>query len=225
MTAAMEPRFVITGCRRSGTVYSSTLLSRLGVACGHETIFYPSALLERSSLAWPATWLGDASWFAAPYLENLPAETLVLHQVRDPLAVIRSLQRTRFFDQPSSYRRFAELHEPDIASGSSLERAMRYWTAWNRLTERAAQVEHLRYRRYRLEDLELGFLEQLLADIGRPVPEDLASIYASVPLDTNSEGSKEHDHEIRWATLPQGPVLDELIELGEHYGYQLPVSH
>ena len=220
MSAAMEPRFVITGCRRSGTVYSSTLLSKLGVPCGHETIFFPSALLDRTSLDWPTTWLGDASWLAAPYLKNLPPSTLVLHQVRDPLAVIRSLMRTKFFEQPSAYRRFAELHEPGLENGTALERAMHYWTAWNLLTERASEVEHLRYRRYRLEDLDQTFLVELLDEIGRPVPDDLDAVFASVPSDTNSEGSKEHDAEIRWDTLPTGPVADELIELAERYGYR-----
>ena len=47
-------------------------------------------------------WEGDSSWLAVPFLGQLPPGTVVIHVVREPSAVIRSLVATRFFTESTS---------------------------------------------------------------------------------------------------------------------------
>jgi hypothetical protein len=41
--------------------------------------------------------VGEASWYAAAYLDDLPKDVVVIHQVRQPLAVASSWYRIRLF--------------------------------------------------------------------------------------------------------------------------------
>lgn len=84
--------FVVTGTARSGTAYAAMLLSGLGLRIGHEDVFGPRT---RSFDGWQGQ-DGDSSWLAAPFLDQLP-DALVLHQLRHPLKVVRSLVGVRFF--------------------------------------------------------------------------------------------------------------------------------
>jgi hypothetical protein len=85
--------FVVTGCARSGTGYTATLLSTLGVPCTHEALFSPYTQ-HFDGFPEPG---GDSSWLAVPFLGELPPGTVVLHQVRRPDAVVSSLLGIRFF--------------------------------------------------------------------------------------------------------------------------------
>ena len=212
------PRFVITGCGRSGTGYVSTLLNRIGIPCGHEALFRPSKLLGQAQLDWPVEIPGDASWLAAPFVEALPPGTVVLHQVREPAAVVRSFLRIRFFDEPSPYRDFAEQLCPALAQGTALERCCRYWLEWNRFAARAATAAGIVYRRYRLEDLDLDLVLELCQRIGQPVSQEVAaSALHALPRDVNTRGSKERDHEVDAEALPA-----EVRTLAAEYGYEGP---
>jgi hypothetical protein len=93
-TGAARPNFVVTGTGRSGTAYMARLLSAAGHSCGHEELFTPHtsgppAFGERQ---------GDSSWLAAPFLPGLPEGCVVLHQVRNPLEVLRSFLGIQMFD-------------------------------------------------------------------------------------------------------------------------------
>jgi hypothetical protein len=92
--AAAGPRpFVVTGCARSGTAYMAAVFSRLGLSCGHEVVFGPRTRRFDGF----GGQHGDSSWLAAPFLAQLPDDTLILHRVRHPLKVVRSLLGVRFF--------------------------------------------------------------------------------------------------------------------------------
>jgi hypothetical protein len=95
-----EPRkFVVTGCARSATTYTAELLSAAGIPCGHEYIFDPwliatpgeDPFVESPELR------GDAAWEAVGFFGVLPQGTVVLHQVREPVNVVRSLLGVRLF--------------------------------------------------------------------------------------------------------------------------------
>jgi hypothetical protein len=92
MTLELRP-FVVTGCARSGTAYMAVTLTRLGLQCGHEVVFGPRT---RAFTGFHGQH-GDSSWLAAPFLEQLPPDTLVLHRIRHPLRVVRSLLGVKFF--------------------------------------------------------------------------------------------------------------------------------
>ena len=95
-------RFVITGCGRSGTEYTARLLTRLGVPCGHEVLFNPHTRTGRVEFGDVP---GDSSWLAAPFLHELGPDVAILHQVRQPLRMVRSWAGIGFFDDGPGFRR------------------------------------------------------------------------------------------------------------------------
>jgi hypothetical protein len=90
------PPFLVTGAPRSGTTYTADVLANLGYWCRHEKFFNPWHTPDRSTYG--ADGRADVSWLAVPFLDELPAGTLVVHQVRHPLRVISSFIGVRFFD-------------------------------------------------------------------------------------------------------------------------------
>lgn len=86
-------RFIVTGCGRSGTKWAAQALTAAGLPCGHEIVFHPRVRRPMWSRWVP----GEASWLAVPYLGRLGGVTVV-HQVRHPLDVIRSLCDIKLFD-------------------------------------------------------------------------------------------------------------------------------
>jgi len=227
--------FLVTGCGRSGTTYIARFLCSLGCKCGHEKLFNPISTQGRLPLPWPDYMPGESSWLAVPYLEALPAGTLVLHQVRSPLGVIRSSVRNRFFDRSQwdktaiqdeqKYREylhitFIEQHIRGIYTGTPVEKAMKYWLEWNRLAERAEKIPGLRYLRYRVEDIQER-LGQILDLIGfRCDKAEVSEALARFPSNYNTRGPVEMDSEIQWSTLPEGTLKQELLQQAQRYGYQ-----
>jgi hypothetical protein len=144
----------------------------------------------------------------------------VLHQVRDAIAVIRSMMRIRFFDHWSPFRSFAEAHCPSLEEGTVLERCIVYWTEWNRIAQKAELLPHVTYVRYRIEDLTPPALQEILTLIGcRCDTASLAGLLRSHPRDINTRNSKRRDHLIRWETLPPGEARRDCERLAAAYGY------
>lgn len=214
-------RFLITGCGRSGTGYTAQLLTALGLPCGHETIFsLPAVVKER--VAWPKTYPGDSSWLAVPYLAELPAGTAILHQVRDPLAVVRSFSRIRFFQEQVPYREFLERHLEGLAECEPFEAALRYWDEWNAKAEEAAQIEGLAYLRYRLEDLSEELVGRILEFIGHPHdPTRVHDAVVTHPTNYNTRGDLRIDSGISWAALPECSAKSAAARRAKRYGYRL----
>ncbi len=94
MSHAAPATFVVTGMPRSGTTYTSAVLRRFGLECGHEEVFHP----HTTAYAGFGRWDGDASWLAVPFLDQLPEEVRVIHQLRHPLLVAGSLIGTGFLE-------------------------------------------------------------------------------------------------------------------------------
>ncbi len=247
----MPTRFIITGCGRSGTGYMATLLERLGCPCGHEALFNPARLgwIDSSVVAqvsykvnrplggrafltpeefwehrgdlWPDRVPGESSWLAVPYLACLPEGTIVLHQVRDPISVVRSLVRIKLFQRPRSpYTVFAEEFCEALRHGSPLERSIHYWLEWNRMAEQARLLPGIRYFRYRLEDIDESLVEEILLAIGfQHSQEGVKQALASHPSDYNARGSRGKDGKISWQSLPGGYARRRLEEQAQVYGY------
>ncbi|MEZ6017690.1 MAG: hypothetical protein R3F49_21460 [Planctomycetota bacterium] len=212
--------FVVSGCGRSGTGHVAAVLTALGAPCGHEAIFHTDTFADGGRLMWPKSVAGDASWLAAPYLGKLPEGASVLHQVREPMAVIRSILRSGILERDSAPQRFAAVHIPELALGGPTVRAMRYWIEWNRLVEAAADYDDLRYRRHRLEDLDVAGVRELCAFLGLERSEEVVKrVLDSRPRDLNTRGDKRRDPSVTWESLPKGALLDELVELAQSYGY------
>jgi len=229
-------RFVVAGCSRSGTTYMAKLLSALGFLCGHERIFNIWRIAGIGNLSEPMTFFfekdakqGDASFLSIPYLDQLPQGTIVLHQIRNPLEVIRSHMGIRFFSDPyvpSIYLAnehpeilaFFRTHCPEILeSDTEIGRCMRYWYHWNRLAERAESNPGLNYLRYRVEEMDTRMLSQILSLISEPVNGlDLDHVLNAISKSTNT---RPRDNSWSWDNLPSGEDKDRVLELSRAYGY------
>jgi len=226
-------RFLVTGCSRSGTGYAARLFSEMGIPCGHEAIFNIHHLRPRHSVPpfGQSRWTGDASFLAAPFLETLPRPTLVLHQLRHPLAVIRSHVGIRFFseerepsvDLAENHGEFLDVIrawapevflEPDEA-----RRCAAYWVRWNQIVERGARRARLDYVRYRLEDLDLPLVERLLVRIGTAVPRQrIEKALADVARDVNH---RRRDESVGLERVRGRGSRGALGAMARRYGYRL----
>jgi hypothetical protein len=236
----VRPPFVVTGCARSGTLFMAEALAMLGHDCGHERLFTP----ETTRVPTFGEAQGDVSWLAAPFLRDLPAGTVVLHQVRDPLASIRSMLGVRMFQtkphplMQARYRlqyyrirfarpitnarfiRFAARHCPGVFDlPDEASRAASYWVRWNRLIGEIENRTDLTYRRYRIEDLDddrLAELDRLLG--GSAAAADAARIRGE--LGTSTHRARQVDAPVL-TEIADGTTRRALVELAQDYGYEL----
>jgi hypothetical protein len=218
--------FVVTGCPRSGTGFTSHLLSLLRFPCGHEKVFTESGRGDSIELLQPGRHIwGDSSWTAAPMLNRLPTNTLVFHQVRNPVKVVRSLMGLDFFTpRGESLSKLIWCHVPQIAPEEPrLAQCMKFWTYWNRLVEREGSSAKLRYHRYRLEDLsrlETGALPRIVGLLGQTYePETYHRALEAIPTNYNTRPRRGRDPAIKWSSLPDGELKDGLLDLALKYGY------
>lgn len=220
-----EPKFVVTGCGRSGTGSVAAALTAAGVQCGHEAVYDRSHRRDVGDLQ------GDASWFAVAH--ELPAGVDVIHLVRDPLSVARSFHRIGLFANTPLRAAFGQYRNPrrlvwDLRPPKKLldrlpyvrgqrdlvrsltgvfdaeteaQRCLRYWVEWNRLAERFDDGRR-RYLRVRLEDdpwsLIGGFLGLDQLDARR---ENRKVDHAERPFDGEPDVA--------------------LVSMAERYGYRL----
>ncbi|MEM8711325.1 MAG: hypothetical protein AAGG01_10260 [Planctomycetota bacterium] len=210
--------FVITACAASELGFTARLFTALGAPCGHEEIFHTAAFERGGTLLWPPTAAGDASWYAAPVLAKLPESSVVIHQVRHPLATIHDLYVSRFFERDTPSRDFVQDFLPETRLGGPLVRCMRLWLQWHRMIEAAGDYEDLVYRRYRLEDTtehraceqlaliglqrDAGTARRVLSELGGP------------PVRTQLS--------LGWDELPDAGLTKELREMASRYGYSVP---
>lgn len=215
----MPRRIVVTGCPRSGTGHIAALLRRLGISCGHAEHFNPQRL-ELGVPPWPSELAGEASWYAAPYGECLPAGTVVVHIVRSPSAALASLWRSRLFCTRSTDRSFLERHAPVLMRGTPLQQTARIWSQWNQLAETARETTGMRYLRVRLEALDESSLRWIAALAERELDLERArSAVAELSRSTAQTAREAVDSLAEWSDLRGTDLLREIDELAARYGY------
>jgi len=215
-------KLLITGCGRSGTLYTAEVWRSLGLDIRHERPIPPHGSMGRD---------GAASWFMAVDDTNPPFGPgtrgyqfeCVLHVVRHPLKVIASV--AQFILQhgvPSP--EYIEQHAPETRltfEERTLEpkqqlilRAARYWYHWNRLAEGKAdqtlQVEQL-----------VPALPGLCEQLGVEYRPGLAD---KIPRTTNARWQYvgEEPWTVEWVELEAlDPALcNEIRGLATSYGYR-----
>jgi len=208
--------FVITGCGRSGTMGTAVLLDSLGVRTSFEEFFSANTALEDVQARFDR-WLsatgtvGEVSGLAAPYLSQLPG-TIILHQVRNPVAVLASLMgewsmtedRMRWMPNIKFNRRcLPELSIDD----EPLVFYMKYWLLWNEMIESFAVL------RYKVEDL--GFpspiLDAILQHIGQTAKAE--AVYNPV----YNHGHR--DPRVTWRAIPSSQLKERIYQKALVYGY------
>lgn len=144
-------RFLITGCARSGTVFTTQVFKQAGIACDHERIFNVESH--------PDNWgeVGEVSWEAAPWIprvQKMFPGVPIMHQVRHPLPTIASLLAYKLFEEANpaeSWTRYIYANCHGIEEGETpLERCTLYWLHWNELCHQPKVIRH------RVEDIEPG---------------------------------------------------------------------
>lgn len=198
---ASEARFVVTGCARSGTSYTTLLLARAGADCTHEQEYQPDRVRARLRG-------GDVSCFAA---SRLPIPVPVVWQLRPPLDVIGSLVGTGVLERADVARATARAAR-HVYTGhpAGAQRAAAYWLAWNALIEPHADLT------WRLP-LAVGDVTGLsdLAGLGLD-PEQVRWALRRVPFTVNA-----HPRSRRVELAELGDLAGPVAEAAERYGLSL----
>lgn len=209
------PKLIITGCGRSGTKYISTVLTAVGVKCYHEVFF--GAHLARNDVYRtdvedvPA----EASWLAAGAEKYIALGTVVAHQTRNPVCVIRSMMGIKSFVRQTSYLKYLYrcLAEHNLEDLNEINACMEFWIRWN------AMAENITGFRYRIEDFSVVRLIDLCRAAGKSMtPADANAVLRKAHKKVNS---RNRDHSVSWESLPSGDRKSRLLEAAEYYGYPL----
>ena len=202
---------MIIGTGRCGTGYVAAYLTGLGIPCSHEGYFTPEGPTLRNPER-PAGAKGDASWLAAPFVRR--GDLPIVHLVRRPRDVIRSLYNIGFFDSRhrAVHRRFIAFAERHFEVGDDpFDACVRWYLAWNARCEAVAGL------RIRVEDFEDN-LPDLASHIGfaptRKASVPPATFNSWMPLQSPPASSSQIARR-----LLRHPHAAGLAEMAERYGY------
>ncbi len=138
-------RYIFTGTPRSGTGFTSQLLTSGGLKVGHEMFFGMPGFGY-----YPKGAVGDCSWLALPHLASYP-DAKKIHIVRDPLKTISSLVHSRILDDGviggNMYGLYKAKNLPELLEWKGLNRYIFFWTVWNNVAEKECE------KMFRLEDI------------------------------------------------------------------------
>ena len=216
----MKKKLLVTGCGRSGTLYITSYLQKLGLDVRHEEPVPPNGVMGKD---------GMVSWFMAADDPNPPMGPgrshyefeYVLHLVRHPLKVIASVAQFIFKLDIKSYK-YIKKHcrfdhwptfSPTLEKELLIKLATEYWLCWNKITNSIAT------HRARIEFLDediFPLLDVLSLTSNIEVTND-------IPKTVNSR-SKHIDDEIwslSWAQLHEiePDLFDKVKVLAKEYGY------
>jgi len=128
--------FVITGFPNSATGYMAKLLTKIGgCTAGHELSFSHNRHIDFRDISDGRLW-GDVSWLAAPYVPELPPNTAVLWQTRDPIKVLDSTLPKKGslvggVRAKGPYARFVARTLPDLKGEDEKERILNWYADWH----------------------------------------------------------------------------------------------
>lgn len=213
-------KLLIIGCGRSGTNSIADALSKLlgNDAIGHEhlgTLGMASWLHAIDTSITPPSFPDKATPTCPLRQSELPKyyndDVIIVHQVRDPIAVINSLKSFK----PESWQYIHSIF-PDISPAGTLEDSIKYYILWNQAAEKNAVFT------YRVEDLrENGAIfEKFATAIGHPEIISQYSRFKTLPQNINSRSN-------RWNVTfddiqkkyPQ--LAEDLKALVTRYGYNI----
>jgi hypothetical protein len=235
-------RYVVAALPRSGTKYISTVLTKMGLACGHERHFRTGegVVVQEDG---PEIF-GDASWMVVPYIHKLPPGTVVFHQLRNPLKVLNSnlppggdsyfrtwdenagLASDPLYNKAIPWKRFIREQTEDWVwpEGASehhegpgeIARLIHWWMNWNLWIEYASlQRSDLVYVRYKLEDLNVSTLAQIQLLIDPSSTAEVAGIEKVMEdVSTTTNRHREPNNKLTLDDLPPAARL-----LMYRYGY------
>lgn len=220
--------FVVAACGRSGTMGTARLLNLAGIRTSFEEFFDARAILEVGEFpSWLASagTVGEVSALAAPHLNPLPGdvvvlhpEIVVLHQVRNPMAVVASILGRETYTEslwaPHVKHSFRYVPEMELDS-TPLVLALTYWVHWNAMIESRANY------RYRVEDLAdpgTGVFGRILSEIDQPGSPRTSAAFRAYEPAYNSGVRDEHTG---WEQVSDGDLKELVAETAARYGYSV----
>jgi len=223
-------RFLICAVPRSGTGYIAKLLTNLGIPCGHESVFglgeargrFRGSLEAGADLSLPDT-LGDSSWLAVPFLPVLPKDVIVIHQVRHPMAALKSLVGRELFTGNPRNKGYIDVIE-EYALGvhnytDEVSKSVAFWLDWNK------QIEDHAHFRYQLETLSAEKLTKIADLVGHHRSlDDARKALDSTPTTVNigwwhSDPDLKNTVEGLSLSGLSAPLQEGLKTLAKKYGY------
>lgn len=198
-------RVVVSAVSHSGTGYLASLLNAAGLSCGHEAVFTPNKVHDVRVSA-------EVSWLALPYLEEQPDKYHVMHQIRNPLHVVRSLCNGMMAKPGNQYRLFIERNwdrpapDEDALIGEWVEWFSHHVVDWNHRCEKVA------LQTWRLEDVD-EWTVRAIADAAGSI---LTRERIPAALERVSTSTNKHldGPDLDWSDVP-----NELVDLGRQFGY------
>jgi len=186
--------FLVTGCGRSGTKYTSTVLRSCGLDMPHEAIGKDGAV----SSVW-AIDLKAEQYYAPHSCGSRSLFNTVLHQVREPLKAIASI-----ITGSMGAIHWVDKHTPLHFEGDRIKWAAEYWLYWNQLCEDQAIIT------YKVENMSNRWNEiKSILGINVPFPKN-------IPANINT---RIHAN-ISWKYLSRySGLIEELKETAHRYGY------
>ena len=109
------PKFLITGCGRSGTGFYSKLLNENGISCGHESYINYRGIKCQNFIA-------ESSWLAIPYLDLLDKNLSILRTLRNPLLVINSFYELAVLNEIFSHSPYQQFITSNYLTFQSMMR-------------------------------------------------------------------------------------------------------
>lgn len=205
--------FLITGVGHSGTRFMAELFTALGFECGHERWHN---LRPYTGMETP-----DSSGLAVPNLDqvqNIP----VVHVVRGPLKVLRSVMRSRTYGpkkQIRPYNRFIARHLGQDLSDPLFDRMIHFVAEWDRPVETHPRRILVRVDRDGPDELAAAVRHAT----GVTVPVDaVAEVMARLGTNVNAHGERFRgkDARINWRRVLTRPHGRRLAERAVRYGYR-----
>lgn len=215
-------KYIITGCPRSGTLYSARLLTLLGINCGHEAYFdyrglqgykdrlnkilsIRNSIISKSQEQWVDTnhLQADSSYAAAPFLNELK-DIPVLHIIRNPLKVITSLIKDfKYFkniNTKNQWEVFIYSYLPELKEiKTPIERGCQFWMKWNQMV-----FDSCKNRKHYVHYIEQGITPELLNFFD----------YSGEPPDlpNNINTKRKNDFLFTINDIPDGVIKNNFIE-------------
>lgn len=206
----MQPKpFIVTGIGRSGTGYVATVLTKLGLNCGHEAVHGP-----QGPRIWHRPPWGDSSWLAMPYLDQQTPGTVLRTVVRDPRRWIGSWMASHPDNnaQVKPYTDFLQEHTGYWHDNSSLlERSVRLWVNWNRRSL-------LKAKPVQIEDAA-SWIPDLIEEVGgfRPDNSAVFRVFRNTPVTINTR--RKPSKVYSWGDLENTQFGPALLTLATELGY------
>jgi hypothetical protein len=151
----------------------------------------------------------DVAWQAVPFLNHLPADAVVWHQLRHPLKILCCWASHNILSGTNYNGELIRRALPECNIGTELERAIKYILGWNRMVSESGKA----VRVFKIEEANAAFWAELMAmEVGL-----VQQAMGGIALDM---GKCIDPHaNLTWADVRVLPGGQELANLAAMQGY------